>query len=346
LSEGGVILYLKELTELDGVSGNEQQVREFISDKIKDKVDELKVDVLGNLIAYRKGTKGGRKIVLAAHMDEVGFMVTNIEDDGTLAFAPVGGVETQVMVGKIVRINGQTLGAIGYKAIHIQDKEQILKPLSIDQLRVYIGAKSKEEAARQVKIGDYVAFTTTFDQENNRLTGKAFDDRAGCSVLMDIIDKIDRYEDDVYFAFLVQEEVGLRGSAVVVEQIHPDIAIVIEGTTAGDDPELPEYQWATHLGDGPAITFMHRGYVVNKRVYESIIEVAEKYSIAHQAKRRTAGGTDAARFARTGAGTAAAVVSVPSRYIHSPVSMIDLNDYNNTVLLLQKILEQGEAFAR
>lgn len=339
-------MYLKELTELDGVSGNEQQVRDFINQKIKDKIDEVKVDVLGNLIAYRRGTKGRRKVVLAAHMDEVGLMVTNIEEDGTLAFSPVGGVETQVMPGKVVRINRDILGVIGYKAIHIQDKEQILKPISIDQLRIYIGAKSKEEASKQVKIGDYVAFTTTYDQENGRATGKAFDDRAGCSVLMDIIDKNDRYEDDVYFAFLVQEEVGLRGSAVVVEQVHPDIAIVIEGTTAGDDPELPEYQWATHLGDGPAVTFMHRGYVVNKRVYESIINVAQKYSITYQAKRRTAGGTDAARFARTGAGAAAGVVSVPSRYIHSPVSVIDLNDYNNTVLLLQKILEEGEAFAR
>lgn len=339
-------MYLKELTELDGVSGNEQQVRDFINQRIKDKVDDLRVDVLGNLIAYKKGTKGRRKIVLAAHMDEVGFMVTNIEEDGTLAFSPVGGVETQVMPGKVVRINGKTTGVIGYKAIHIQDKENLLKPLSVEQLRIYIGAKSKDEASRQVKIGDYVAFTTAFDQENSRVTGKAFDDRAGCSVLMDLIEKNDRYEDDVYFAFVVQEEVGLRGSAVVVEQIHPDIVIVIEGTTAGDDPELPEYQWATHLGDGPAVTFMHRGYVVNKKIYEAILNIAVKYSIPHQAKRRTAGGTDAARFARTGAGTAAGVVSVPSRYIHSPVSMIDLNDYNNTVLLMQKILEEGEAFAR
>ncbi|MEJ5229456.1 MAG: M42 family metallopeptidase [Pseudothermotoga sp.] len=339
-------MYLKELTELDGVSGNERLVREFIAEKIKDKVDDIKTDVLGNLIAYKKGSKGKRKIVLAAHMDEVGFMVTNIEEDGTLSFAPVGGVETQVMPGKVVKINGKVLGAIGYKAIHLQERDQILKPPSMEQLRIYIGAKSKEEASKMVKVGDYVSFTTTYSEENNRAVGKAFDDRAGCSVLMDIAQMNERYEDDLYLAFVVQEEVGLRGSAVVVEQIHPDIAIVIEGTTAGDDPELPEYQWATHLGDGPAITFMHRGYVVNKKVYESIVAVAQKHSIPHQAKRRTAGGTDAARFARTGAGTAAGVVSVPARYIHSPVSMIDLNDYSNTVLLIRKILEEGEAFAR
>jgi endoglucanase len=344
--KGGIELYLKQLTELDGVSGNEEKVRKFIEKEIEKYVDELKVDILGNLIACKKGTKSKRKIVIAAHMDEVGFMVTNVEDDGMLCFAPVGGVETQVMPGKVVRINGEIPGVIGFKAIHIQERDQILKPPSVDQMRIYIGAKSKEEASKMVKIGDYVSFTTGYHQENGRATGKAFDDRAGCSVLMDIITLDNRYEDDVYFAFLVQEEVGLRGSAVVVEQIHPDIAIVIEGTTAGDDPELPSYQWATHLGEGPAVTFMHRGYVINKRVYESILKLAEKYSIPYQAKRRTAGGTDAARFARTGAGTAAGVISVPARYIHSPVSMIDLNDYKNTVLLVEKILEEGEAFAK
>ncbi|AEH50186.1 peptidase M42 family protein [Pseudothermotoga thermarum DSM 5069] len=337
---------MKELSELDGVSGNEKAVRDYIASQIKDKVDEFKIDVLGNLIALKKGTKSRRKILLAAHMDEVGFMVTNIEEDGTLSFAPVGGVEPQVVIGKKVRIEGKINGVIGYKAIHLQKKEQLLNPPTYEQLRIYIGAKSKDEASKLVKIGDYVAFATKYLQENDRATGKAFDDRVGCSVLMDIIDKKERYEDDVYFAFLVQEETGLRGSAVVVEQIFPDIAIVIEGTTAGDDPELPSYQWATHLGDGPAITFMHRGYVVSRKIYEAILSVARKYGIKHQEKRRTAGGTDARRFATTAYGVPSGVISVPARYIHSPICMIDLKDYENTVLLVQKILQEGEEFAK
>ncbi len=339
-------MYLKELSELDGVSGNEGIVRDYIMNQIKDKVDEIKVDLLGNLIAFKKGWKSKRKILLAAHMDEVGLMVTNIEEDGSLSFAPVGGVEPHVVIGKKVRIEGKINGVIGYKAIHLQKREQLLLPPSYEQLRIYIGAKSKDEASKLVKIGDYVAFATKYEQENHRATGKAFDDRAGCSVLMDIIDKGERYEDDVYFAFLVQEETGLRGSAVVVEQIFPDIAIVVEGTTAGDDPELLNYQWATHLGDGPAITFMHRGYVVSKKIYEAILLVAQKYGIKHQQKRRTAGGTDARRFATTASGVAAGVISVPARYIHSPVTMVDLEDYNNTVLLVHKILQEGEEFAR
>jgi len=339
-------LYLKELSELDGVSGDEERVRKFIEEKIKDKVDSLKVDVLGNLIAFKKGTRSNRKFVLAAHMDEVGFMVTNIEDDGTLSFGPVGGVDPRVVVGKHVRINGELPGVIGYKAIHLQKKDELLASPKFENLRVHIGARSKEEASRKVELGDYISFATDFRQENSRATGKAFDDRAGCAVLMEVIEQEQRYEDDLYFAFLVQEEPGLRGSAVLFEQVCPDLALVIEGTTAGDDPGLPEHQWATHLGDGPAITFMHRGYVVNKKIYESILQVAQKYDIKHQPKRRTAGGTDAARLAKTGGGVPAGVISVPARYIHSPLSMIDLGDFENTVKLVSKILEEGEGFAR
>jgi len=344
--KGVKALYLKELSELDGVSGDEGRVRKFIEEKIKDKVDSLKVDIMGNLIAFKKGTRSNRKFVLAAHMDEVGFMVTSIEDDGTLSFAPVGGVDPRVVVGKHVRIKGELAGVIGYKAIHLQKKDELLASPKFENLRINIGAKSKEEASRNVEIGDYVTFATDFRRENARATGKAFDDRAGCAALMEILEKGERYEDDLYFAFLVQEETGLRGSAVLFEQLCPDLALVIEGTTAGDDPGLPEHQWATCLGDGPAITFMHRGYVVNKKIYESILQIAQKYNIKHQHKRRTAGGTDAARLAKTGGGVPAGVISVPARYIHSPLSVIDMGDFENTVKLVSKILEEGEGFAR
>jgi len=339
-------MYLKELSELDGVSGDEERIRKFIEEKIKDKVDSLKVDVLGNMIAFKKGTRSNRKFLLAAHMDEVGFMVTNIEDDGTLSFGPVGGIDPRVVVGKHIRIKGELPGVIGYKAIHLQKKDELLASPKFENLRINIGANSKEEASHKVEIGDYVTFATDFRCENTRATGKAFDDRAGCAVLMEVIEQEQRYEDDLYFAFLVQEETGLRGSAVLFEQLCPDLALVIEGTTAGDDPGLPEHQWATCLGDGPAITFMHRGYVVNKKIYESILQIARKYDIKHQHKRRTAGGTDAARLAKTGGGVPAGVISVPARYIHSPLSVIDMGDFENTVKLVSKILEEGEGFAR
>jgi len=338
------LLYLKDLTEIGGVSGDESRVRDFIASKIKDKVDETHVDKLGNLIALKKGKKNGKRFLLAAHMDEIGFMVTNVEDDGTLSFSPIGGVDPRVVPGKRVKIADKVTGVIGYKAIHLQKKEEIFKVPAFENLRIYIGTDSKEASSKLVNIGDSVVFTTEYREENGRATGKAFDDRAGCSVMMDLIDNIDRYDFDVYFAFLVQEEVGLRGSAVIAEQIQPDVAIVLEGTTAGDNPEVPEYKWATHIGDGPAVTFMHRGYVVSSKVVQNIMSIAQKNGIPYQAKRRTAGGTDAARLAGTWRGVPSGVISVPSRYIHSPVSMIDLNDYHNTVRLVEKILDEGEVF--
>jgi putative aminopeptidase FrvX len=341
-----LVLYLKELSLINGTSGDESRVRSFIKQKIQDKVDEIWEDRLGNLIAFKKGTRANRKILFAAHMDEVGFMVTNIDEDGTLCFTPVGSVETQVVLGKQVKINDSIPGVIGFKPIHLQEKDQLLRPPKFEELRIYIGAKNKDEALKMVKIGDYVNFVTEYREDGRRASGKAFDDRVGCSVLMDVIDIQKRYENDVYFAFVVQEEVGLRGSAVVVEQVKPDVAIVIEGTIAGDDPGLEKDRWSTHLGEGPAVTFMHSGYVVNQKVFQAILSVAEKHGIPYQFRRRTQGSTDAGRLARTGPGTASGVISVPTRYIHSPVCMIDFDDYANTVRLIEKILEEGEVFAK
>ncbi|QTA37792.1 M20/M25/M40 family metallo-hydrolase [Thermosipho ferrireducens] len=332
-------MFLKELSELNGVSGNEEKVREFIKEKIKDKVDKLWVDRMGNLIAYKKG-KGKAKVVLDAHMDEVGLMIVNINDDGSLAFAPVGGVDPRVIIGKKVIINDKVKGVIGYKAIHLQ-KDDYLRTPEYSQLSIDIGVSSKSEAEKKVKIGDYVSFLTKYREIGNFATGKAFDDRGGCSILLDIIFNNIESDYDLYFAFVVQEETGLRGAAVVSEQIKPDFAIALETTTAGDNPELEKEHWATHLGDGPAITFLHSGYAIDHRIFEALVKTAQKHNIPFQYKRRTAGGTDAARYARSIYGVPAGVVSIPSRYIHSPLSVINLSDYNNTYLLIKTFLEKS-----
>ncbi|ABR29974.1 peptidase M42 [Thermosipho melanesiensis] len=331
-------MYLKELSEINGVSGNEQKVRDFILDKIKDKVDKYWIDRMGNLIVFKKG-KSKAKVVLDAHMDEVGFMVTKINDDGTLSFMPVGGVDPRVVIGKKVIINDEIVGIIGFKAIHLQDSPY--KTPEFSQLSIDAGFSSKKEAEKKVKIGDYVAFTTKYKEVGNFATGKAFDDRGGCSILIDLIEKNIKTDYDLYFVFSVQEETGLRGSAVVAEQIQPDFAIAIETTTAGDNPELDKELWATHLGEGPAITFMHSGYVIDKNLFESLVKTAKDNNIPFQYKRRTAGGTNAARYARSAYGIPSAVISIPSRYIHSPLIVINLEDYKNTVLLLQKFLEEA-----
>ena len=332
-------MYLKELSELNGVSGNESNVRDFILNKIKDKVNKYWIDKMGNLIAYKKGNGKG-KVVLDAHMDEVGFMITKINDDGTFSFMPVGGVDPRVVIGKKVLINDKISAVIGFKAIHLQ-KEDYLKTPKFSDLKIDAGFKSKDEASKHVSVGDYVSFTTKYKQIGNFATGKAFDDRGGCSILLDLILNDVKSDYDLYFAFVVQEETGLRGAAVVSEQIKPDFAIALECTTAGDNPELGKEHWATHLGDGPALTFLHSGYVIDREIFEALVSAAKENNIPFQYKRRTAGGTDAAGYARSVYGVPAAVVSIPSRYIHSPLSVINLDDYHNTYKLVKIFLEKS-----
>ncbi|SHH32748.1 M42 family metallopeptidase [Thermosipho atlanticus] len=332
-------MFLKELSELNGVSGNEHKVRNFILEKIKNKVDKFWIDRMGNLIALKKG-KGKAKVILDAHLDEVGFMITKINDDGTFSFMPVGGVDPRVAIGKRVKINDEIQGVIGFKAIHLQ-KEDYLKTPKFSDLKIDAGFTSKTEAEKKVKLGDYVSFDTKYTEIGNFATGKAFDDRGGCSILMDLIINDVKSDYDLYFAFVVQEETGLRGAAVVAEQIKPDFALAFECTTAGDNPELEKEHWATHLGDGPALTFLHSRYVIDKRIFDSLVDVAKENKIPFQYKRRIAGGTDAARYARSIYGVPAGVISIPSRYIHSPVSVINLNDYKNTYQLAKLFLEKA-----
>ncbi len=334
-----MLKYLRELTEISGPSGNEDAVREYIKEKISGKVDEIFIDRMGNLIALKKGKGNGKKILLDAHMDEVGFIVTNINDDGTLSFAPVGGVDTRVIIGKKVRVGKDIMGIIGYKAIHLQ-KDGYMNTPKYSELKIDIGAKSRAEAEKQVKLGDYVSFVTNYEEQGDFVIAKALDDRCGCSILMDLIEENTETENDIYFAFTVQEETGLRGPAIIAEQLKADIAIAVETTTSGDDPELEKQLWSTHLGDGPAITFMHSGYVVLQTIFEKLIETARQLNIPIQYKMRTVGGTNARRYAFTG--IPAGVVSVPARYIHSPVSVINRKDYEHTISLLKGFLRRTD----
>jgi endoglucanase len=330
-------LYLKELTELFGVSGYEKKVREYIREKIKGRVNLIEEDPLGNLIAMKKG-RIDKRLLICAHMDEVGFMVSNIEDDGRLSIIPIGGIDPRAIIGKKVIIGEKEIpGIIGFKAIHLQ-KDEIYEPPKMENIKVDIGVTKKSEAENKVKIGDFVAFSVESKSNERWFSGKALDDRCGCSILMDIIHRdIDLYY-DTYFVFSVQEELGLRGAGVSAERIAPDLAIVIETTTSGDNPEFPSDRRSTELGKGPAITFAHSGYVVDERLFRWIINVARENGIPYQIKRRTVGGTDARRIATTLAGIPSAVISIPARYIHSPMSIINLEDYSNTLKLVSILL--------
>ncbi|MFO7881797.1 MAG: M28 family peptidase [Kosmotogaceae bacterium] len=339
---------LKKLTELYGISGFEEPVVEFIENEIKDIADEYWKDNVGNLIALKKGKKKSkRRLMLLAHMDEVGLMVKKINKDGTLALTNIGGVDPRVVMGKKVKV-GEDLkdGIIGFKAIHEQKREEILKSPKYSDLCVYAGYEKDEEAKSEFNIGDPVFFDTKYKEIGEYAVGKAFDDRNGCEVLIKILEYLQEnpVDYDVYFSWVVQEEVGLRGSGVAASQIEPDSAIIFEGTTAGDNPELAESRWAAQIGKGPVLTYAHGFLVLNKKIFDVIKETAKQHNIPHQFKGRTAGGTDAARLARTLRGIPAGVISTSARYIHSPMCLMSLKDFENTIKLGKTLITEGKVF--
>ncbi len=337
---------LCKLCELPGISGFEEKVASFIEKEIEGKVDELWKDSVGNLMAIKKGNgKSSRRLMLLAHTDEVGLMVKRINEDGSLSFTAIGGVDPRVLMGKKVFVGEEMLpGVIGFEAIHTQESSTLLKTPSMDKLRIYLGYSKKEEAQKSHRIGDPVFFSTAFEETGEYAVAKAFDDRTGCEVLLRVLDDVQglSMDYDLCFAWVVQEEVGLRGSGIAARQVKPDAALVFENTTAGDNPELPEYRWATNLGMGPVLTFAHSGLVLDRRIFDTIVETARRNSIKFQYKRRIAGGTDAGRLARTMSGIPAGVISTPSRYIHSPTSIININDFLGVAELASVLVKEGK----
>ncbi|HQQ56302.1 MAG TPA: M42 family peptidase [Mesotoga sp.] len=337
---------LCKLCELPGISGFEEKVASFIEKEIEGKVDELWKDSVGNLMAIKKGNgKSSRRLMLLAHTDEVGLMVKRINEDGSLSFTAIGGVDPRVLMGKKVFVGEEMLpGVIGFEAIHTQESSTLLKTPSMDKLRIYLGYSKKEEAQKSHRIGDPVFFSTAYEETGEYAVAKAFDDRTGCEVLLRVLDDVQglSMDYDLCFAWVVQEEVGLRGSGIAARQIKPDAALVFENTTAGDNPELPEYRWATNLGMGPVLTFAHSGLVLDRRIFDTIVETARRNSIKFQYKRRIAGGTDAGRLARTMSGIPAGVISTPSRYIHSPTSIININDFLGVAELASVLVKEGK----
>ena len=334
-------MFLKDLCEINGASGNEDRVRSYIQEQLKSPEEPGQVDVLGNLFFEKKGNGTSDKtILLMAHTHEVGLMVTNIQDDGLLAVSPIGGVDPRVLLGKRVWVGENNLpGVIGYKAIHLQ-KEDFKTLPDWDKVRVDIGAQKKEEAQKSVNLGDYVHFYSPFEEYENRYVGKALDDRAGCALLMALYRELPVLNHRVVFAFVVQEEIGLRGSGSTLKRYKPDAAIVVEGTTAGDNPELKRERWSTHLDNGPAISYLQSGYALDYRLFEAIVAFANQKGILYQLKGRTVGGTDGTRLASTYFGVPCAGVNIPSRYIHSPVSVISKKDFENTKQFIADILTE------
>jgi len=327
-------MLIKELCNLSGVSGNEGEVRNYIKEKIASYADEIIVDTIGNLIALKKGDST-RKVMISCHTDEVGFIISGINDNGFLEFKTVGGIDTRVIISKKVTVGSNKIpGVIGMKAVHLQKKSERETVPEVSGLYIDIGAKTKDEALSKVQLGDYATFNTCFEMlSEDTFKAKAIDDRAGCAILMELIKKPVKY--DTYFCFTTQEEVGLRGARLASHRIMPDIALVIEATTASDVYGCEDHEFVTNIGGGAVVTFMDRTTIVDKKLRTWLFENAKKEGIPVQYKRATAGGNDAGRIHLTGAGIKTASLSVPTRYIHSPAGIAS----NKDILAVEKLAQ-------
>lgn len=327
---------LKELCSLNSTSGDESKVRNFIIKEIRDYCD-YRVDNLGSIIAVKKGKKAANKtVMISAHMDEVGFIVTNICDDGSLEFSSVGGINANVVLGRILTVN-DIKGVVGLKPIHLQNDDEKSKAPSFKSLRIDIGAKNKEDAEKYVSLGDYCYFQDSYEQFGDGfIKSKALDDRIGCMLLIELIKE--ELEYDAIFCFNVQEEVGLRGAACTSYSVKPDIALVLEATTAADLCGVDGGSRVCVLGNGPVVSFMDGRTIYDRDLYHLSMKTADDNHIKVQTKTAVAGGNDAGAIQTSAGGTKVLAISLACRYIHSGASVVKESDIELTRKLLKVLL--------
>ena len=324
---------IKQLCMLDGTSGDEKTVREFIIEQIKP-FCEYNVDNLGNIIAFKKGeNRPSKKIMLDAHTDEVGFIITGITAEGFLKFSTVGGINTAVLTNRRVVINGETMGAIGMRPVHLSKGDEGKKLPSADKLYIDIGAKDKEQAMSVVKLGDCGVMCSDFHVSGNKVLSKALDDRVGCAILISLLKNYSKY--DFYAVFSTQEEVGLRGAKAAAYTVDPQYAIILEGTTAADIAGVADEKRVCVLGDGAAVSFMDGATLYDKDLYNAAI----KSGIKCQTKRAVSGGNNSGAVHLSRGGVRCVAVSVPCRYIHSAQSVCDTEDIDSAYRLAEYLLD-------
>ncbi len=331
---------LKDLCLLNGTSGREEKVRDYITSRIDGKC-EYKIDPMGNILAFKKGKiEPKNKVMLSAHMDEVGFIVTYICDNGFLKFTSVGGIDSKVISGRTVIVGEKEItGVIGNKALHLTEGDEDKTAPKLSSMYIDIGAKSKKEAEELVSIGDAVYFNSDFVMfGNDKIKAKAIDDRFGCAVMIEMIESDLKY--DTYFAFLVQEEVGCRGAGPAVFSLRPDYSIVIEATTAGDIAGVSEENSVCFHNKGAVVSFMDRSTVYNYNMFKQAFITAKKHGINIQAKTTVAGGNDAGTIHKSCEGVYTMAVSLPCRYIHSGTSVADIRDMESCLQLARVLAEE------
>lgn len=329
---------LKKLCLIDGVSGNEDSVRDFIIKEISG-FCEYKTDSLGSVIAFKKGKKAPeKKLMIAGHMDEVGFIINGVTSGGFLNFAPVGGIDPRTVFGSSVKI-GKINGVIGGKAVHHLTSEERNVAPDFENMTIDIGAINREDALKHVSISDFVSFNSEFySYGNNFIKSKAIDDRVGCALMIELIKS--ELEYDTYFAFNVQEEIGLRGSKTTAFAIDPDIAIVLEATTAADLSGVEDDKRVCVLGEGPVVSFMDGRTIYDKDLYKLAFNTAKEKNIPCQTKTAIAGGNDAGSIHISGNGVRTIAISLPCRYIHTPSCVIKKSDLDSTAGLLNELLKK------
>ncbi len=321
---------LKKLLETFGPSGNEEIIREVIREEIKDYADEIKVDALGNLIAIKKGN--GKKIMVASHMDEIGIMITNIDENGFLRFTNIGGVSPFTALYQRVMFADGTMGVVG------MEKLDEMKDLALSKMFIDIGANSKEEAVKRVNVGDVACFYAPFIQDGDYIMSKALDDRIGCYVAIEALKALKDCPNEVHFVFTVQEEVGLRGAKTAAYGVDPDMGIAIDVTMTGDTPKAKTMD--VKMGKGTAIKIKDRSVLAHPTVKKLMIETAKENNIPYQLEILDAGGTDSGAIHLTKSGVPSGVISVPCRYVHSPSEMVSVKDVESSIELLVKVLEK------
>ena len=324
----------RTLVESYGPSGHEDQIRALIQAEIKDLADEIRVDALGNLIATVQGDGSGRRVMLAAHMDEIGVIVTHIDEKGFLRIGSVGGVRPGLCPGNRVRFANGTIGAIYVERLSSPNTQPTMEQLYVD-----VGATDRDSCP--VKVGDMAGFDRAFVAQGDRWTAKSMDDRIGCVVLIEAMRRIKeqalKLAHTVHFVFSVQEEVGVRGATTAAYGLEPEIGISVDVTLTGDTPKAAAM--AVVLGDGPAIKVKDRGMIAHAGLVQLMVDQAVAAGIPYQLEVLTAGSTDARAMQLTQSGVIAGCVSIPCRYVHSVSETLDANDVDNSVRLLLACLQ-------
>jgi putative aminopeptidase FrvX len=332
---------LKQLSEVAGVPGREDEVRRIVLRELEPLVDEIKTDILGNVIARKKG-RGGPRVMIAAHMDEIGFLISHVDEKtGYLKIDPVGGFDARVLLAKRVVVHtesGDLLGAMGSKPVHILSEEERNKPLEIKDLFIDVGLPASK-VKKRVQVGDFVTLRQDFVAMGDLVSGKALDDRVGVYVMIEAIRRVKRHKADIYAVATTQEEVGLRGARVSSHEVSPDIGIALDVTVASDVPGAQESEHVTKLGSGVAIKIKDSLSISNPKLVRRLRQIAEKKKIPYQPEILPRGGTDAGAMQLTKEGVAAITLSIPTRYLHSVVESAHKKDIQAAIELLTAFLE-------